>query len=63
MTAAAIGLVLGVLVGAGCRYFDIPLPAPERLIGVGVLFAITLGFVAADRVLPKGETLVRLDGR
>jgi len=61
MIAAVIGLALGVLVGAGCRYFDIPLPAPEHLIGVCVLVAITIGFVSADHVLPKEETLVRLD--
>ena len=59
--AAIVGLALGALVGAGCRYFDIPLPAPEHLIGVCVLLAITIGFVSADYALPKGETLVRLD--
>ncbi|HEY0104627.1 MAG TPA: DUF1427 family protein [Rhizomicrobium sp.] len=62
MIAAVIGLALGLLVGAGCRFLDIPLPAPVRLVGAGVLLAMTLGFVAADRILPKGETLVRLDG-
>ena len=61
MTAAIIGLVLGLVVGAGCRLFDIPSPAPPRLIGACLLLAMTLGFVVADRVLPQGETLVRLD--
>jgi XapX domain-containing protein len=61
MTAAVIGLLLGLVVGAGCRFFDIPSPAPPRLIGACLLLAMTLGFVVADRVLPQGETLVRLD--
>ncbi len=61
MTAAIIGLVLGLIVGAGCRFFDIPSPAPPRLIGACLLLAMTLGFVAADHALPPGETLVRLD--
>jgi XapX domain-containing protein len=28
MTAAIIGLILGLVVGAGCRLFDIPSPRP-----------------------------------
>jgi hypothetical protein len=30
MTAAIIGLVLGLVIGAGCRYSDIPSPAPPQ---------------------------------
>lgn len=61
MIAAVIGLILGLIVGAGCRFFDIPSPAPPRFIGACLLLAMTLGFVVADHVLPPGETLVRLD--
>jgi XapX domain-containing protein len=61
MIAAVIGLALGLIVGAGCRFFDIPSPAPPRVIGACLLLAMTLGFVVADHVLPPGETLVRLD--
>ncbi|HYB08329.1 MAG TPA: DUF1427 family protein [Alphaproteobacteria bacterium] len=61
MIAAIIGLALGLVVGAGCRFFDIPSPAPPRFIGACLLLAMTLGFVVADQVLPQGETLVRLD--
>jgi XapX domain-containing protein len=48
--------MVGLLIGAGCRYFDIPSPAPPRLIGACLLVAMTLGFVAADYLLPHGQT-------
>jgi len=61
MIAAFVGLILGLIVGAGCRFFDIPSPAPPRLIGAGLLLAMTLGFVTADHVLQPGQTVVQLD--
>lgn len=61
MTAAIIGLLLGLVIGAACRIFDIPSPAPPRLIGACLLLAMTAGFVTADDLLPPGKTLVRLN--
>jgi XapX domain-containing protein len=55
MIPAVIGLLVGVVVGAGCRFFDVPSSAPPRLIGAGMLLAMTLGFVTAQRVLPPGK--------
>ena len=63
MIAAIIGLLLGVIIGAGCRLFDIPSPAPPRLIGAFLLLAMTVGFVTADHVLPPGKTLVEISRR
>jgi len=51
MAAALIGVSVGFLIGAGCRYFDIPSPAPPRLIGALLLVAMTLGFVVAGQIL------------
>jgi XapX domain-containing protein len=54
MVTAIIGLLLGLVIGAGCRFFDIPSPAPPRLIGACLLLAMTIGFVTAEHVLPPG---------
>jgi XapX domain-containing protein len=51
MVMGLVGLGLGFLVGAGCRWLDIPSPAPPRLIGAALLLAMTLGFVVADHLL------------
>ena len=51
MIAEAAGIVLGVAIGAGCRWFDLPLPAPPRLVGALLVVAMTLGFVGADWVV------------
>jgi XapX domain-containing protein len=51
MAASLLGLLVGFAIGAGCRFFDIPSPAPPRLIGALLLVAMTVGFVAADRLL------------
>lgn len=49
--ASIIGLALGLGVGAGCRFFDIPSPAPPRFLGACMLLAMTLGYVVAGLVL------------
>lgn len=63
MMAAIIGLLLGLIVGAGCRLFDIPSPAPPRLIGACLLLAMTLGFVTANHFLPPEKTIVEVYSR
>jgi XapX domain-containing protein len=60
MIAAIIGLLLGLIVDAGCRLFDIPSPAPPRLIGACLLLAMTVGFVTADHLLPPGKTIMEI---
>jgi XapX domain-containing protein len=57
MITASIGLVVGLIIGAGCRFFDIPSPAPPRLIGALLLVAMTLGFIAAVHLLPAAQTI------
>jgi XapX domain-containing protein len=44
-----LGLLLGLGIGAGCRYLDVPSPAPPVLQGALLVVAMTLGYIAADR--------------
>jgi len=50
---SAIGLAIGFLLGFACRYFDIPVPSPPRLLGAFLVVAVTVGYMAADRILTK----------
>jgi XapX domain-containing protein len=52
-----IGAVVAFLVGAGCRYFDIPVPSPPVLPGALLVVAMTLGYTAVDRALMGKEHL------
>lgn len=47
-----IGFALAFALGAACRWIDIPVPAPNKLIGALLVLAVTLGYLAADRALP-----------
>lgn len=51
MTNAILGLVLGFLIGVGCRWFDLPLPAPPKIVGALLVVAMTFGFLGADFAL------------
>ncbi len=51
MLNSLLGLALAFLIGAGCRYFNLPLPAPPRLSGALLVLTMTLGFVLASTIL------------
>lgn len=53
MMDALAGTVLALAVGAACRWADIPLPAPPKLVGALLVVAITAGFIATDWVLAQ----------
>jgi len=48
MINTVIGLILGLAIGAGCRWFDLPSPAPPKIVGALLVVMMTLGFLAAD---------------
>ena len=51
----AIGFVLSVIIGAGCRYFDIPAASPPVIPGALIVLAMTLGYSSMDRVLIRND--------
>lgn len=56
-----IGFALAFALGAACRWIDIPVPAPNKLIGALLVLAVTLGYLAADRVLPPLEAAAQTE--
>lgn len=50
MIAVVLGIALGLVIGFVCRYFDLPLPAPPKLVGALLVVAMTLGFMAGGLV-------------
>jgi XapX domain-containing protein len=51
MTKIAIGFVLSFIIGAGCRFFDIPAASPPVIPGALIVLAMTLGYSSMDRYL------------
>lgn len=52
------GLVLGFLIGAGCRFFDVPVPSPPKLVGALLVVAMTVGYLATDAFLARNVHVV-----
>jgi XapX domain-containing protein len=51
MTKTIVGILLGLLIGVGCRWFDVPVPSPPKLLGALLVVAMTVGYMATDKVL------------
>jgi len=51
----AIGVVIGIAIGVACRWFDLPVPAPPRLMGAVLVLSLTTGYVVTDRLMDGGE--------
>jgi XapX domain-containing protein len=51
----AIGFILSFIIGAGCRYFDIPAASPPVIPGALIVLAMTLGYTSMDRVLIRKD--------
>jgi XapX domain-containing protein len=51
MVKMLVAILLGMLIGAGCRWFDIPVPSPPKLAGALLVVAMTLGYMATDKLM------------
>ena len=54
MLQIALGIVMAFVIGAACRWFDIPSPAPLKLVGALLVVAMTAGFLVTDALLASG---------
>jgi XapX domain-containing protein len=45
------GVVVAVLIGVGCRFFEIPLPGPPAILGAFLAVAMATGYTVTDKVL------------
>lgn len=55
MARILIGLVLSFLIGAACRYFDIPAGSPPVIPGALIVLAMTLGYTSMNRVVSRRQ--------
>jgi XapX domain-containing protein len=53
MIKYALGVVIALLIGAACRFFELPVPAPPKLQGAILVLALTCGYVGADFAINK----------
>jgi XapX domain-containing protein len=51
MLESMLGVLMAFAIGALCRWFDIPSPAPPTLVGASLVVAMTVGFLLSDRFL------------
>ena len=51
----AVGLLLAICVGIGCRWFGIPLPGPPAIMGAAMAVAMATGYTATDYFLTRSS--------
>ena len=47
----ASGLTIAPAIGAACRWFNGPVPAPRQLVGAILIVTITLGYLRPDYLM------------
>jgi len=43
-----LAFCLAFMVGAACRWFDVPVPAPPKLLGALLIITTTIGYMVTD---------------
>jgi XapX domain-containing protein len=55
----SLGLLLGLCIGALCRWLDVPSPAPTVFTGSLLVVSMTLGYIGTDRWVMRREARSR----
>ena len=53
MIRAVAGLAIAFAIGAVCRIFEIPVPAPPKIFGAVLVVAITVGYMLTDTLIAR----------
>lgn len=53
------GVALGLAIGFGCRWFDIPLPSPPNIVGALLVVSMTTGFLTANSLFHNERLAVQ----
>jgi XapX domain-containing protein len=53
-----LGFLVAFSIGAICRVVGIPSPAPNALLGSLLVVSMSLGYVTADRYLPRSKSTI-----
>jgi XapX domain-containing protein len=56
MLKPIIGILLGLLIGVVCRFFEIPLPGPPAILGAFLAVAMATGYTVTDRLLTREKS-------
>jgi len=56
MIKIILGFVLALLIGAGCRWFDIPVPSPPKILGAMLVVAMAVGYTVTDKLIASKFT-------
>jgi hypothetical protein len=49
-----MSMIVGRLIGAACRWFDIPLPVPTKTGGGSPFCSITVSYIATHKLIGTG---------
>ncbi len=47
------GIAIALAIGAACRWFNVPVPAPPQLVGALLVLSITVGYLGMDFLMRR----------
>jgi XapX domain-containing protein len=56
-----VGIVLGALIGIGCRLFSMPVPGPNAILGALLGIAMASGYELTDKALSRRSGVASSD--